>query len=137
MNKSLKIKAVVILAVLLACVYLLIGIPKSKDEMIANWNRNIHLGLDLKGGSHLVLQVQLQDAFKAEADSVIQRMKDVLTKANVPFADINRKDPQTLAAADTIQINVAGVPATKAGDFRTAANENFGGVWNLTTVSST
>ena len=35
---------------------------------MANWKQNIRLGLDLRGGSHLVLQVQVQDAFKAEAD---------------------------------------------------------------------
>ena len=29
---------------------------------------NIRLGLDLKGGSYLVLQVQVQDAVKREAD---------------------------------------------------------------------
>jgi preprotein translocase subunit SecD len=137
MTNNLKFKALFIAAVILICIYGIIGIPKSKQELLDNWRRNIRLGLDLKGGSHLVLQVQLQDAFKAEADSVIQRMKDVLAKANISFADINRNEPATLAAADTIQINVAGVPATKAGDFRTAVNENFGGVWNMTTVNST
>ena len=69
-----------ILAVLLACVYLLIGIPKSKEELIANWNKNIHLGLDLRGGSHLVLQVQVQDAFKAEAAQVADRLKEELAQ---------------------------------------------------------
>ncbi len=39
---------------------------------------NIRLGLDLKGGSQLMLQVQLQDAFKADADTVIQRLQDEL-----------------------------------------------------------
>src|SRR6476646_929997 len=137
MTNNLKFKALFIAAVILICIYGIIGIPKSMQELKDNWQHNIRLGLDLKGGSHLVLQVQLQDAFKAEADSVIQRMKDVLTKANIPFADINRNDPQTLASDDNIQINVAGVPANKAGDFRTAVNENFGGVWNMTTVNST
>src|SRR5438105_9853576 len=137
MTNNLKFKALFIAAVILVCIYGIIGIPKSKQELLDNWQHNIRLCLDLKGGSHLVLQVQLQDAFKAEADSVIQRMKDVLAKANVPAGDINRNDPNSLTTADTIQINVAGVAATKAGDFRTAIQENFGGVWNLTTVNST
>ena len=63
MDKSLRVKAAIIVAVVLICIYGVIGIPKSKEELIANWNNNIKLGLDLRGGSHLVLQVQVQDAF--------------------------------------------------------------------------
>src|SRR2546430_13692416 len=39
------------------------------------------LGLDLRGGSHLILQVQVQDAVKAEADQTIERLKEELSKA--------------------------------------------------------
>ena len=60
MKRNLKIKAVIIVAVILVCIYGVIGMPKSKDELIANWKKNIHLGLDLKGGTHLVMQVQLR-----------------------------------------------------------------------------
>ena len=55
-----------IVAVTLACVYFIIGIPKSKADIIQNWNNNIRLGLDLRGGSELILRVNIQDAFKAE-----------------------------------------------------------------------
>ena len=60
MGKNLTFKTVVIVVTILVCIYGIIGIPKSKDELIANWNQNIKLGLDLRGGSHLVLQVQVQ-----------------------------------------------------------------------------
>ena len=76
MTSNLKFRAIAIVVVILVCVYGIIGLPKSKEELADNWRKNIRLGLDLKGGSHLVLQVQLQDAFKSEADSVINRMKD-------------------------------------------------------------
>ena len=69
MTRNIKIKAGIIVAVILVCIYGIIGIPKSKDELIANWKKNIHLGLDLSGGTQLVMQVQLQDAFKADADN--------------------------------------------------------------------
>src|SRR5579862_5481056 len=118
MNNNLKTRLAIILAVLLACVVMIIGIPKSKAEIIQNWNHSIRLGLDLKGGSQLVLEVQLQDAFKAVADSAIDKMKQELAKAGVEFADANRNDPQTLQEADTIQINITGVPAIKSSTFR-------------------
>src|SRR5947209_2912673 len=112
---NLKVKALIIAAVILVCIYGIIGIPKSKQEIVDNWRKNIRLGLDLKGGSHLVLQMQLQDAFKSEADMVIQRLKDQLRTAGIEYADMNRNDPQSLKEADSIQVNITGVPPTKSG----------------------
>jgi preprotein translocase subunit SecD len=137
MNRTLKIKAVVIIAVILICIYGVIGVPKSKAELVENWKKNIHLGLDLRGGSQLVMQVQVQDAFKAEADTTIDRMKDEIRKAGIEYSTIDRNDPQTIQDADQIQINVKGVPSTKAGDFRRVINDSFGGIWVLTPVNST
>src|SRR6185436_20794367 len=37
-------------------------------------DEKIHLGLDLKGGMHLVLQVQTEDALRAETDSDMERL---------------------------------------------------------------
>jgi preprotein translocase subunit SecD len=137
MNRTLKIKALVIIAVVLICIYGVIGIPKSKAELVENWKKNIHLGLDLRGGSQLVMQVQVQDAFKAESDATVDRMKEELRKAGLEFASIDRNDPQSIQEADKIQINVHGVPSTKAGDFRRVINDSFGGIWILTPVNST
>ena len=114
MANNLKMRIVIIAVIILACVYGIIGLPTSKAQIIDNLKHNIRLGLDLKGGSQLVLQVQLQDAFKAEADDVINRMKDALRKAAVEYTDINRNDPQTIQEADQIQINVSGIPTPRA-----------------------
>jgi preprotein translocase subunit SecD len=137
MANNLKIRALVIVAVILICVYGIIGLPTSRAQIMENLKRNIRLGLDLKGGSQLVIQVQLQDAFKADADDVVNRMKDALRKASIEYTDINRNDPQTIQTADQIQVNVSGIPATKAGDFRKIVTENFGDVWILTPVNQT
>ncbi len=114
MTRNIKIKAGIIVAVILVCIYGIIGLPKSKDELVANWKKNIHLGLDLSGGTQLVMQVQLQDAFKAFADNAIERMKDEFKKDNIDFSDINRNDPQTLQDADKIEIDIKGVPVAKS-----------------------
>ena len=137
MTSSLKFRLLTIVAVILVCVYGIIGLPKSKAELIQNWKSNIRLGLDLSGGSHLVLEIHLQDAFKGEADAVIARLKDELGKAGISFVDMNHSDPQSIADAGNIQINISGVPGTKAGDFRTIVNDNFGNGWILTPVNQT
>src|SRR5580692_9013910 len=105
MTSNLKIKILAIVVVILICIYGIIGLPTSTAQVVANWNKNIHLGLDLRGGSQLVLQVQIQDAFKAEADAVIQRLKDQLNMKGVAFTEMLRNDPPNIKAADTIQID--------------------------------
>lgn len=137
MTSNLKLKFLAIGIIIVGCIYGIIGIPTSMAEVQANWNKNIRLGLDLRGGSQLVLQVQIQDAFKAEADSVILRLKEQLGKANIQYVDMQRNDPATIPAADSIQIDIKGVPATSAANFRQAVNDAFGGVWNLTPVNQT
>ncbi len=131
-----QIRFLIIFAVVIISIYGIIGIPTSTAAVVENWKKNIRLGTDLRGGSNLVMQIQMQDAFKGEADVVIQRLRDELAKASIPFVDLNRNDP-TFENANNIQINVTGIPSTKAGDFRMIVNDNFGSVWILTAVNET
>ena len=135
MTRNIKIKAGIIVLVILVCIYGVIGLPKSKDELIANWKKNIHLGLDLSGGTQLVMEVQLQDAFKAFADNTIDRMKEEFKKDNLDFSEITRNDPQTLQDADKIEVDVKGVPVAKSAAFRSTVNEQFQ-EWILTPLNS-
>jgi preprotein translocase subunit SecD len=76
MKTDLKYRWMVIAAVLIGGILMIIGgFPTSKDALLANVQKNIKLGLDLKGGSHLVVQLQVQDAFKSEADLNIDRLR--------------------------------------------------------------
>ena len=135
MSRNLKIKALVICAVILLAVIGIIGLPRSLDAVSQNVRNNIRLGLDLRGGSHLLLQVQVQDAMKVEADQAIERLKEDLRKANIDYASIDRNDPQKVEEADSIQIEIKGVPAGRAGDIRSLVNERLPN-WVLTPVSA-
>src|SRR6266567_3678828 len=106
MKRNLKVKAFIIVVIILICVYGIIGLPKSRAELAANWKKNIHLGLDLSGGTQLVMQVQLQDAFKAYADNTIGRLQDELRKENIDFASMADNDPKRIEDAEKIQIDV-------------------------------
>src|SRR3989441_1599202 len=138
MQKNLTTKTIIIAVTLLLCIYGIIGLPKSKAELIKNVQENVRLGLDLRGGSHLILQVQVQDALKAEADQVIERLKEELksNKDGIDYASIDRNDPNRIEDADTIQINIKGIPAQKTSAFRSLVNERFP-TWILTPVNST
>ena len=136
MGKNLRARAIVILVVIVACIIGIVGFPKSAADIQRNWQNNIRLGLDLKGGSHLVLQVQVQDAIKAEADQVMERLKDDLRKQSVTWASMDRNDPQRVEDADSVEIAIKGVAATQTGAFRTLINEKYND-WVLTAQNST
>src|SRR5438132_2285223 len=120
MQKNLTTKTIIIVATILLCIYGIIGLPKSKADVVKNIQENVRLGLDLRGGSHLILQVQVQDAVKATADTVIEQLKEEMNKAGsgIEYASLDRNDPMRIEDADTIQINVKGVPAQKSTAFR-------------------
>ena len=136
MQKNLRTKTIVIVLTLLVSIYGIIGLPRSVSELKDNLKKNIKLGLDLRGGSHLVLQVQVQDAVKVEAQQTIERLKEELRKAAIPFASMENNEPASIDTADTIQITIKGIPADKSSAFRSIISDRFA-TWILTAVNST
>jgi preprotein translocase subunit SecD len=135
MQKNLTVKTAVIIATILLCIYGIIGIPKSAAELQANISKNILLGLDLKGGSQLVLQVQVQDAIKGVAQQVVDTLQEERRKGGVDFVSVDRNDPTTIAAANTIQVNIHGANPSKAGQFRAFIADHYP-QWILEPVSA-
>src|ERR1700745_1836128 len=115
MNKNLRWKVVVIIGTLLVFLFGIFGFPwewSGKTPLTAMTDR-IHLGLDLKGGTHLILQVQVNDAVNAESDHAIERLKDVLNKQKITYADISKPEPE-----NPDKIVLKGVPPESRSDLR-------------------
>jgi len=145
MQRNLTLKASVIAATIIVCLFGIIGFPKfmggvgiplSVGQVSSNMQQNIHLGLDLKGGSHLVLQVQVQDAAKTEADQTIENLRDATKAANIIVAGYDRSDPSTLQETDSIQVNIHGVDQTKTQAFRSLVADKYPD-WILTPINTT
>ena len=126
----------VIVATVLVCIYGIIGLPTSMKKLKANVTGNIHLGLDLKGGSHLVLQVQVQDAAKTAADQVIESLREEARTRKIIIEGFDRNDPTTLDQADSIQVNIHGVDQANTQAFRNLIGEKYPD-WLLAPVSAT
>jgi len=95
MNPNLKWKALFILAVILFCIYFLFGYPTFPTSTAAvkeNFGKQIKLGLDLQGGSHLILQVQVQEAIAQETDTTVDRLTTALRNKNVHYEEVRRVD---------------------------------------------
>ena len=129
MRKNLLSKTLFIIAVLLVFVYG-IFLGTDPEKAIAAWKQqgplgaiqqNIHLGLDLKGGTHLILQVAVNEAVNAETDRVVQSLREDLAKASVTFTDITKPDPQN--RPEVIAIN--GVAPDKVGALRNTISDTL------------
>ncbi len=135
MQRNLLIKMAVIVATVLVCIFGIIGFPSSGAQLRANVARRIRLGLDLKGGSHLVLQVQVQDAAKTQADQVIESLREEARSRNIPYGGADRNDPVTLKETDSIQVTVHAVDQAKTQQFRSLMAEKYPD-WTLTPLNS-
>jgi preprotein translocase subunit SecD len=123
MNKNLLLKTLLIIAVLIFFLFGIFGIPGSLTGkgLLAAVQQRIHLGLDLKGGTHLILQVQVNDAINAETERTVEGLKDSLKKAEIPFGEISKPDPQN--NPDVIAIK--GVPPEKSSDLRRVITDKY------------
>lgn len=125
MKRHLRFKFFLIIAVILVCVYGIIGLPRNKAALVSNWQNNIHLGLDLRGGTYLVVQVKQQDAFNAQASADADRLKEAARKAGIQFSDVTLDEAKSLQDAVKAAIVVKGVPSTQAGTFRSLIGDQF------------
>ena len=74
MNANIKWKSLFIALVILACVYGLFGLPTSMTQGRDNFVKRIRLGLDLQGGTHLILQVQVTEAISMQTDQALDHL---------------------------------------------------------------
>jgi len=94
MGKSLAGKTGFIVAILVIFVYGIIGIP-TKGFKQALTDR-IHLGLDLKGGTHLVLQVHVAEAINSATDRDVQRLTTALATTGATATKLDVLHPETI-----------------------------------------
>src|SRR5579872_3253108 len=121
MQKNLLGKTVFIIAVLIIFVVGIFGIP-------SQWNgqgfkqalqQRIHLGLDLRGGTHLILQVMVNDAINANTDVTIERLKEALAAQSIHYSDLVKPD-----ANDPGYIEVRGVTPDQMSKLRNTLSDS-------------
>lgn len=123
MDSKLKGRFLFILGVILVCVLGLVwgdsitGFPRNITELRQNLKNRIRLGLDLRGGIHLILQVHVEDAVNITTDQTVDRLKDELKTKNIPYAQIEK--------TNSTYILIKGVPQDKSGDFQNLAATQF------------
>jgi preprotein translocase subunit SecD len=76
-------------------------------------DRQLKLGLDLKGGVHFVLRVQTDDALRLATEQEMERLRAALMTRGIPVGNITSPNPVTFVAE--------GVPPDQDAAFRDVA----------------
>src|SRR3954463_1282450 len=78
-------------------------------------DKALKLGLDLKGGVHLVLRVQTDDAIRSETDTAAEQLRDTLRMRNIPV--------KSVSTPSISQIRIEGIAPDQDAAFREASTD--------------
>jgi preprotein translocase subunit SecD len=95
MNKNLGWKVIVIVGhVAVFSVRHLRHTGKMVGQRVAGSIAEPHsFGTRLKGGTHLILQVQVNDAVNVDSDNAVERLKADLRARKINYTEISKPDP--------------------------------------------
>lgn len=128
MEASIRNRIFLTVGVILLSVFGVVGFPKNFSQLKQNIRDRIRLGLDLKGGTHLVLQVHVDDAVNVTIGQALQRLRDELKAKNLPAdAEIKKEGGNTF-------ILISGLPQDRSQDLQALASEQFSD-WDLARVA--
>jgi preprotein translocase subunit SecD len=96
MNKNFLYKLIFIVGTVLFFLFGIFGVPKSfsRQGLIGAVSDHIHLGLDLSGGTHLILQVEVNDAVNVVAQGAREMLIEQLRNRKIDYSDIVQPDQQ-------------------------------------------
>ncbi len=117
MNKNFRWKLLTILAVVALSVIAFYP-PGEK----------VKLGLDLKGGVHLVLRVQTDDALRVETETTSERLREELSRQGLMVGAV------TIDGLTSFRVE--GVPGDRDADFRRVADDWVGAVYDRSSGSA-
>lgn len=129
MTSNLRWKATLIFGVILVSLFGLVcfrdtadgktefSFPLSLEEIGANLRDRIHLGLDLRGGMHLILQVQVEEAINSETDQLAERLRTLLREQGISYQTVRQTDPT--------HVQVTGIPADQLTAARNFLNDTY------------
>ena len=118
MRPELRWKAIGYGAFLLACA-VAIWPPYEREGVPGR----IKLGLDLRGGIHLVLQVVVEDALNATVDDAVTTARDQAGRKGIQVGAVQRVSPKSFS--------VQGTEPARVKDMRDLLRDFFRGSWEV------
>jgi preprotein translocase subunit SecD len=118
MRRELRVRATLYGSFLIACI-VAFWPPYERDGQPGK----IKLGLDLRGGIHLVLQVVTDDALNAVGDDAVQTVREQATRKGIVFTSAQRVDARSFS--------IEGVEPARVKDVRDLLRDFFRDGWDI------
>jgi len=136
MKKNLKQKIVIIIGVLVVFLYgAFFGFDPPKigggEPLLTQLTQHIHLGLDLQGGVHLILQVQVKEAVNTETDNTVARIEQDLKTAKLTFSQVTKPDPTHPEA-----IHIEGINPTQSSAVQSLIDSKYSSEYDVNSGSN-
>ena len=126
MNKNLRWKVLTVLAAFV--IFFSVGVYPILAQQYhlpaPGWlmAKQLRLGLDLKGGVHLVLRVHTDDALRIHTTTTAEQLRESLRTAGITVGAVTVASPTSF--------RVEGVPADRDAEFRNSAEEHTAAVYD-------
>jgi preprotein translocase subunit SecD len=118
MRQELRLRAILFGSIMIAC-----GVAVWPPYDRNGTPGKIHLGLDLRGGIHLVLQVVVDDALNATVDDAVTTARDQATRKGIQIGPVQRVTPTSFT--------VEGTEPARVKDMRDLLRDFFRGGWEV------
>jgi preprotein translocase subunit SecD len=118
LRRELRVRAILFGAVLIGC-----GVLVWPPWATADRPGRLRLGLDLRGGMHLVLQVVTDDALRATVDDAVQTVRDQVARKGIEFGSVERLDSTSFA--------ISGIEPARVRDVEDVLEDYFRTGWRV------
>ena len=103
MYKLSKTRIYIILAICLAGIFFAVPNVIGDKTKLPKWWRPVNLGLDLQGGSNLLLQVKVDDVIRERMGQVEDDARQVLRENKIRYQNLK-------AGADNVKVKIDNLP---------------------------
>jgi preprotein translocase subunit SecD len=119
-KKNFLQRVIIIVIVTIASLYIVIGPRRKPTRADFTWTgikqnlkNNIHLGLDLEGGSHLVMRVKVEDYLKSLTENDAVAAQNAATAASLPV-----KEGRAETSGGTYRVILEATDPSKLNEIR-------------------
>ncbi|HOO90169.1 MAG TPA: protein translocase subunit SecD, partial [Syntrophales bacterium] len=92
-DKNIKVRGIITIVIIaVALFYLMPSITQKLPSLWKDYTDKIHLGLDLQGGMHLVMEVETEKAVESAMERTSNDLKELLMEKRVRFKHLDTEE---------------------------------------------
>jgi len=114
MYKLSRSRIIMILAVCLIGIFFAVPNLVPNKSVLPSWWQLINLGLDLQGGSNLLLEVKMDEVLKERMNMIEDSVRQTLREHKIRYADLNSGDAVVNVSVEAFSISTSVVTTSRS-----------------------